>query len=96
MLALFQIQNTFLMIATLVVFVIQAWAFVDAVSHRPEAFVAADKLTKPAWCIILGLALALTFVPVGGLTLSLVGTIAAFVYLADVRPALAGLTRRSR
>ena len=38
--------------------------------------------------------MALTFIPIGGLFLSLVSTIAAFVYLADVRPALAGLTRR--
>ena len=38
--------------------------------------------------------MALSFIPLGGLFLSLIATIAAFVYLADVRPALAGLTRR--
>ncbi len=57
MLAVFEIQNLFMLLASLLVFVVQAWAFVDAVSHRPEAFVAADKLTKPTWLIILGVAL---------------------------------------
>ena len=95
MLALFQIQNTFLMIATLVVFVIQAWAFVDAVSHRPEAFVAADKLTKPAWLIILGIALVahmLIWSPVS--FLNLIGAVAAIVYIVDARPALRAATGR--
>jgi hypothetical protein len=94
-LALFQIQNTFLMIATLVVFVIQAWAFVDAVSHRPEAFVAADKLTKPAWLIILGIALVahmLIWSPVS--FLNLIGAVAAIVYIVDARPALRAATGR--
>jgi hypothetical protein len=94
-LALFQIQNTFLMIATLVVFVIQAWAFVDAVSHRPEAFVAADKLTKPAWLIILGIALVahmLIWSPVS--FLNLIGAVAAIVYIVDARPALRAVAGR--
>jgi hypothetical protein len=94
-LALFQIQNTFLMIATLVVFVIQAWAFVDAVSHRPAAFVAADKLTKPTWLIILGIALVahmLIWSPVS--FLNLIGAVAAIVYIVDARPALRAVTGR--
>ena len=94
-LALFQIQNTFLMIATLVVFVIQAWAFVDAVSHRPEAFVAADKMTKPTWLIILGIALVahlLIWNPVN--FLNLIGAVAAIVYIVDARPALRAVTGR--
>ncbi len=58
MLELFALQNGLLLVASLAIFAIQAWAFVDAVSHRPEAYVAADKLTKPTWLIILGVALA--------------------------------------
>ncbi len=95
MLAAFQIQNAFMLIATLVVFVVQAWAFVDAVSHRREAFVAADKLTKPAWLIILGIALAahmLIWSPVSFLNLA--GAVAAIVYIVDARPALRAVTRR--
>ena len=95
MLAVFQIQNAFLMIATLLVFVVQAWAFVDAVSHRPEAFVSADKMTKPTWLIILGIALVahmLIWSPVS--FLNLIGAVAAIVYLVDARPALRAVTGR--
>lgn len=94
--ALFSIQNSILLIATLVIFVLQGWAFVDAVSHRTEAYPAADKLTKPAWLIILGLALAVHLFVWNPISLlNIAGTIAAIVYLVDVRPALRGLTRRS-
>lgn len=95
MFAVFEIQNAFMLVATLVVFVVQAWAFVDAVSRRPEAFVAADKLTKPAWLIILGLALLahmLIWSPVSFLNLA--GAVAAIVYLVDARPALRAVTGR--
>ena len=95
MLAVFQIQNAFLMVATLVVFVVQAWAFIDAVSHRPDAFVAADKMTKPAWLIILGIALVahmLIWSPVS--FLNLIGAVAAIVYIVDARPALRSVTGR--
>lgn len=95
MFAVFQFQNAFMLVATLVVFVVQAWAFIDAVSRRPEAFVAADKLTKPAWLIILGLALLahmLIWSPVS--ILNLAGAVAAIVYLVDARPALRAVTGR--
>jgi len=93
--AVFQFQNTVLLVATLAVFGLQAWAFIDAVSHRPEAFTAADKLTKKAWLIILGIALAATILiwnPI--FIINLVGAVAAIVYLVDVRPALRSLRRR--
>jgi hypothetical protein len=95
MLPVFQIQNAVVFVATLVVFGLQAWAFIDAVSHRPEAFTAADKLTKPAWLIILGIALGATILLWGSvIILTLVGAVAAIVYLVDVRPALRSLRRR--
>ena len=50
------IWGMLLMVISLVTFVAQAFAFVDAFTHRAEAYVAADKMTKQAWCIILGLA----------------------------------------
>ena len=94
-LTLFQIQGTFLMLVTLALFVAQAWAFIDAVSRRPEAFVAADKLTKPAWLLILGLALVahmLIWNPIS--FLNLLGAVAAIVYIVDARPAIRALTQR--
>jgi asparagine N-glycosylation enzyme membrane subunit Stt3 len=93
--AVFQIQSAFMMLATLALFVFQAWAFVDAVSRRPDAFVAADKLTKPAWLIILGLALAAHLLIWNPLSfLNLIGAVAAIVYVVDARPAMRALTGR--
>jgi hypothetical protein len=92
---LFAFQSGLMLVASLAMFVVQAWAFIDAVSHRPEAYVAADKLTKPAWLIILGIALAahmLIWSPMS--FLNLIGTVAAIVYVVDVRPALRALSRR--
>jgi len=74
---------------------VKVFAFVNSLLWSPEHYTAAGKMTKPAWTIILGLALLVQIVFPGIINLlNLVGTIAAFVYLADVRPALAGLTRR--
>ena len=50
---LFSAPGLLMSLITLVVFVFQAWAFLDAVSRRADAFVAADKMTKQAWLIIL-------------------------------------------
>lgn len=89
-----QMQSMIMTVLTLALFVVQAWAFVDAVSRRPDAFVAADKLTKPAWLIILGVALVAHMMFWGPFSLlNLVGAVAAIVYLVDVRPAVRSLTR---
>lgn len=92
---IFQAPSLIMSALTLALFVVQAWAFVDALTRRPDAYVAADKLTKPAWLIILGLALAahmLIWSPLN--LLNLVGAVAAIVYLVDARPAMRALTRR--
>ena len=83
-----------MLLATVGLFAIQAWAFVDALSHRPDAFVAADKQTKQMWLIILGVALVahmLIWSPFS--LLNLVGAVATIVYLVDARPALRSLSR---
>jgi asparagine N-glycosylation enzyme membrane subunit Stt3 len=93
--SVFAVQSLILMVASLAVFVLQAWAFIDAASHRPDAFVAADKMTKKAWLIILGVALAAHMIfwsPIS--LLNIVGTIACLVYLLDARPVLRSLSRR--
>ena len=89
------IQNSILLVATLALFALEAWAFVDAVSRRPEEFQAADKQNKKLWLIILGVALVahmLIWQPIH--ILNMIGAVAAIVYLVDVRPALRSLTRR--
>lgn len=95
MFAIFAVQNALLTGLSLAMFVAQAWAILDAAMHRPDAFVAADKLTKQAWLIILGIALfahLLIWAPFS--ILNLLGIVAALVYLLDARPALRSLTRR--
>ena len=79
---------------SLATFVMQAYAFVDAVAQRPDAYVAADKQTKQVWLIILGLGVVahmLFWHPIQ--IFNIMGIIAAIVYLVDVRPAIRSLTR---
>jgi hypothetical protein len=81
----------------LVALALKAFAFVNALLWPAEAYTAAGKLTKPAWCAILGLGLAAQVLLLGSSPLNpihLIATIAAIVFLVDVRPAVSGLTRR--
>jgi succinate dehydrogenase/fumarate reductase cytochrome b subunit len=90
-----QAETGVMLIVELVLLVVKIFAFVNSLMYSADAYDAANKLTKPAWTIILGLGLVVQLVlggPFGIINLAF--TIAAFVYLADVRPALASLTRR--
>lgn len=91
-----QVQGYLMLAVALVLLGVKIFALVSALLYSTESYRAADKLTKPAWCAILGLGVLTHLVfpgsPIG--LISLAFTIAAFVYLADVRPALASLTRR--
>ncbi len=76
----------------LVLLAAQMWAFVDALMRRRDAFVAADKMTKPAWLLILGIAVVAHLLfpnPIG--FLNLIGAVASIVYLVDARPAMKAL-----
>ena len=79
---------------------IKGFAFVSAVRFPQPAYEATGKLTKQAWCAILGLGFAAQLIVVTSSSsgmlfmVNLAFTIAAFVYLADVRPALASVTGR--
>jgi hypothetical protein len=90
--ALFVTQHWLLLAIFLILLAVKIFALVDALARPAAAYASAGKLTKPAWLLILGLALAvdlLIFNPIQ--LLSLLGTVAAFVYLADARPALKGM-----
>jgi hypothetical protein len=91
------LQDLIILVLTLCAFGMEVYALVDASRTRPDAFVAAGKLTKQKWMLILGLAAAFGFLtlPVGGGgrlsslgMLSLLAVVAAAVYLVDVRPAV--------
>ena len=94
------LQYVVLLILAVVAFGLELFALVDCIRHKSGAFVAAGKLTKQLWLIILVVATALGFLalpyPIGqGFLsslgfLSIAGVVAAAVYLTDVRPAIRG------
>ncbi|MDT4915915.1 MAG: hypothetical protein QOH89_615 [Pseudonocardiales bacterium] len=68
---------------------LRAWAIVDCATRKAAAFPATDKLTKPVWLLILVVTGLLgTFASDPLWPISLISTVAAAVYLADVRPAV--------
>jgi len=88
-------QSNIMLLVFFVLLAVKIYSFVSSLTFSAESYEAAGKLTKPAWTIILGLAVVLQLLfSTSSLLLHLIFTVAAFVYLADVRPALAGLTRR--
>ena len=90
----FAFQGYFMLAVLVALLAVKVFAFVSSLLFSTESYRAADKLTKPAWCAILGLGLACQFLfgPLNFINLAF--TIGALVYLADVRPALASLSRR--
>ena len=95
----FQVEDYFSLALMLVMLGAKIFALVNSLLWSPEHYRVAGKLSKPAWVLILALAVAFQVVGLwlnaGGLgILSLGFLIAALVYLLDVRPALAGLRQR--
>ena len=85
--------QTFVYLALyLVVFVLSAWALLDAAARPAGAFLSAGKRTKKFWLLVTGAATAISFIalpPLGrGGFLVIIAAVAAGVYLADVRPAV--------
>jgi hypothetical protein len=92
----FAVEGITMVLIEIVLLAVKIYAFVSSLRFTDEAYRAAGKLNKPAWTIILGLGLAAQVV-LSGSPLNLINlamTVAALVYLADVKPALSSLTRR--
>ncbi|MGL5859544.1 MAG: DUF2516 family protein [Angustibacter sp.] len=84
-------QSIVLLVLGVAAFIVQVFAVVDGARRPAAAYLAAGKLTKQRWMIILGVAVAIGFVfflanPLS--FLNIIAFVAAAVYLADVRPAL--------
>jgi hypothetical protein len=86
--------GTVLNLLTFVVLGVTVYAFVHAAMQRPDAYTAADKLTKPVWLVILGIAGLLALVL--GITGTAIAAVAAGVYLVDVRPKILEVQGKSR
>ncbi|MGZ0148811.1 DUF2516 family protein [Kribbella sp. WER1] len=79
-----------------VLMAIKLVALADALLRPRAVFIAADKLTKPGWVLILAV-FALSQVFQGWLSFfGLIGIVASAVYLVDARPALRAATGRGR
>jgi 4-amino-4-deoxy-L-arabinose transferase-like glycosyltransferase len=91
-------MNTVILVLQVAVVVMAVYAFVHAAMQRSDAYTAADKLTKPVWLLILGVAVAMASILsqvfwVMGLAIA---ACAAGVYLVDVRPKLLEIQGKSR
>ncbi|MGJ9411569.1 DUF2516 family protein [Aeromicrobium sp. CF4.19] len=81
-----EVQSGITLVLTVILFVVKAFALVDCVRRPPADFAVRQTLEKNAWLVILGLAVVahlLLWSPLG--LLNLVGTVAALVYLAQLR-----------
>ena len=83
-----------LAVLQIAVVVTTVYAFVHAAMQRPDAYTAADKLTKPVWLVILGVGVLLALVL--GITGVAISAVAAGVYLVDVRPKILEIQGKSR
>jgi hypothetical protein len=83
-----------LFVLQIAVWVVTIYAFVHAALQRPDAYTAAEKLTKPVWLVILGAGLLLSFVL--GITGVAIAAVATGVYLVDVRPKILEIQGKSR
>ncbi|OBA61524.1 hypothetical protein A5647_09750 [Mycobacterium sp. 1100029.7] len=93
-----QLVGTVMLVVQIAVLVMSVYAFVHAAMQRPDAYTAAEKMTKPVWLVILGLAVALTSILgfVFGVLGMAIAACAAGVYLVDVRPKLLEIQGKSR
>lgn len=91
-------MGTVMLVLMVAVLVTAVYAFVHAALQRPDAYTAADKLTKPVWLVILGAAVALASIlyPVLGVLGMAMSACASGVYLVDVRPKLLEIQGKSR
>lgn len=92
--SIFEIQSNVMLAVVLALLVLKGFAFVASLLYSGEAYEAAGKLTKPAWVAITGLGFAAAILQGGLGLLALVFTVAALVFVLDVRPALREVSHR--
>lgn len=81
-----EIQGLLSLALSVVLFGVKVFALVDCVARKPHEFVSATQVSKNGWLVILGLAVAAHIVAWNPLSLlNLLGTVAALVYLAQLR-----------
>ncbi len=83
---MFEIQGVLSLALSVALFGVKVFALVDCVARKPGDFVNATQVSKNGWLVILGLTVAAHIVSWNPLSLlNLLGTVAALVYLAQLR-----------
>lgn len=91
----FRIEAQIELVLWVVLLGVKVFALVDALIRKDALYVAADKQNKAFWLVLLAVFLVLHIVIQAPLNiLNLIGTVVAFVYLADVRPTLQSMHQR--
>jgi Protein of unknown function (DUF2516) len=72
------------LIVSFALLAVKIWALIDCAIRPARGFAVEGKQTKNVWLVILVLAVLVTYIGF----LSIVGLVAALVYLLDVRPAV--------
>ncbi|MCW2832767.1 MAG: hypothetical protein JWN68_720 [Nocardioides sp.] len=91
----FELEAYGYLVAVLAMLAVKAFAFISAISFPAEAYPAASRGNKVGWAIGLGLGFVAQLMLMGARPLNLISLaflIAALVYVADTRPALAEVT----
>jgi hypothetical protein len=83
----FEIQGLLSFALSVVLFGVKAFALVDCVARKPAQFVDASQVSRNGWLVILVLSLLAHLVTWDNplRILNLLGTVAALVYLAQLR-----------
>ena len=84
--------GTLMLVIILAALALGIFDFVDAAMRPAEAFVAAGKLTKPAWLVIVGISTVVIWFFGIISFLGIPAVVALLVYLVDVRPAVRAVT----
>jgi Protein of unknown function (DUF2516) len=90
--AALSVLDWFFEVLAVAALIFEGFAFVDALRRPAQAFLAANKLRKPLWLVITGVATVIglgtaatgSFAVVG--ILSVVAFVASAIYVTDVRP----------
>ena len=85
------------LVINLAVLVLSAWAFVDCLRRRPDAFPAIGRSSKTVWAVLTGLSAlyALSTMLAGSPPMGLIaiaGMVVTGLYLLDLRPKLIEVT----
>lgn len=93
----FELQGWIYLVVLLAMLAVKGFALISALTFSGPAYDAASKGTKVAWSIGLAVGFAAQLIMLDSSPINLISLgfiVLAFVYLADVRPALSEVTRR--